>query len=83
MFFRKINFKITSVQDCSYSYKKHPFIAFFDTFLSLNLDDKLFDQPAELLGINLLIAVVLFAAFLVPKYIKEDLQQIFKTVLEA
>ena len=72
--FEKISSKIILIQSCYYLYKKYLFISLFDFFQSLELDDKLSDQPAEPLERNHLLAVVLNTGSSIPKYSKKDLQ---------
>ena len=74
---------MTLVWGCRCPCKKWPSVTFFDSFLSLELGDKLFDQLIGHPGANLPIAIILSIAFLVPKHIKKDLQRIFKIVLEV
>ena len=58
-------------------------IAFFNSFLPLELDNKLFDQLIGLLGANRPVNIIFASISFVLKYIKEDLQRILKTVLEV
>ena len=58
-------------------------VTFFNSFLSLKLDDKLSKQPTGLSKIKLLVTIALVAAINIPKYSEDDLQRIFMTVLEA
>ena len=59
-----------------------PFIAFPDSFPSSKSDDKLSNQLARLLETKPLVNAFA-AAINVPKYSEDDMQWIFKTVLEA
>lgn len=78
-----MSFKITSVQGHDHLHKERPFIALLDSFSSSQSDDKLFDQPDEPQKTIFPIAVIVITAPPVPKYTKEELQQILKPVLEA
>lgn len=80
--FRKICFKMILVQDRGRLCKKRFSIILFDSFSSLKLDDKLFNQSVGPLGANFSIVVNFAIAFPTPKYTKKDIQQIFKIVLE-
>ena len=62
-------------------YRKCPSVALLDFFSLPELGEKLFNQPSRLPGPHF--AIVPTATFLVPKYTKEDLQQILQTVLKA
>ena len=60
-----------------------PFVAPPDSFLPPELDDKLFNQPTRPLETKPPVANTPASATSIPKYSEDDLQQIFKTVLEA
>lgn len=70
-----------SIQDCGRFCKKYPSVALFNSFSSLESDDKLSDQPTRSLKLYLTI-VPTFTLF-VFKYTKKNLQRILKTVLKA
>lgn len=74
---------MTLVQGCNRSCKKHPSVTLADFFSPPKLGVKLFNQPTRLLEANFPIVVVLTTVFSVSKYTEKDLQQIFKTILEA
>lgn len=74
---------MTLVQSYGCPYRKHPSVALSDSFLFPELGDNLSNQSAKPLEINLLIVVVFAIALFIFKYTKEDLQQIFKTVLKV
>ena len=67
---------LVQVYNCFY--KKNFFIAFFDFFPPFGLDDELSNQLASFSSPNL--SVIKLFIF---KYIKKNLQRIFKTVLET
>lgn len=58
-------------------------IAVSNFFKLLELGDELSDQPVKPLRANLPVIVIFIAIFPISKYIKEDLQQIFKTILKV
>ena len=60
-----------------------PFVALPDSFPPSELGNKLFDQPAGLWRGKPLVVIASIAATNISKYSKDDLQKIFKTVLEA
>lgn len=72
-----------SVWGRSYCYRKRLFIALFYSCPLFELGNKLFNQPAGPPGTNLFITIVFATTSPVSKYIKEDLQQILKTILKA
>ena len=78
---------MTSIQGCRRFRRERlfitPFVTFSDFSSPLELDDKLSDQHARPLGIKPPIAVTLVATTNIPKYSEDDLQRIFKAVLEA
>ena len=78
---------MTSVQDRGCPHWERPSVAPSvaspSSFLSSVLDDNISDQLTGPHGANLPIDIVPAAAPPVPKYTKEDLQRIFKTVLEV
>lgn len=74
---------MTSIQDCSRFRQEYFFMVFFNFFLSFESNDQLFDQSARSQRANLLIAIFPTAGLCVPKDIEEDLQRIFKIILEA
>lgn len=74
---------MTLIQGRDHLHRERLSIALFDSFSLFELEDKLFNPFARPLKANLLIAVVLATIFLVFKYIKKDLQGIFKTILEV
>ena len=74
---------MTLVQGHNRLYKKCPFVTLSNYFQSFELGDKFSDQCPRCLDTNHPIAIGLAAAFSILKYTKEDLQQIFKIVLET
>ena len=72
---------MTSIRDRNYLCRERLFKALLDSSPSLESDGKLFNQLAGPLGPYL--AVIPTTIPPISKYTKEDLQQIFKTVLEA
>ena len=72
---------MTLVQDRNHFRIEHLFITLLSFFPTSELNDKLSDQFAGPLGLHLI--VITAAALFSSKYIEEDLQQIFKTVLEV
>ena len=74
---------MTLIEGHSRLRKERSSISLPDYFPILKLDNNMSDQLAEPPRANLLVAVVPSVALPVPKYIKEDLQRIFKIVLEA
>lgn len=67
---------MTSIQDRGCLHQERFFIAFL--VFSLSIKSEFSEQPAGLLGPKFLAA-----AINIPKYSKDKLQQIFKTILEA
>lgn len=53
---------------------KYSFETFFDSFLSFEMNDELFNQLAKLLRANFSIVFSRVISFLVPKYVEKDLQ---------
>lgn len=76
--FRKISFKITSIQGHNYQYRERLFVALCDSSLILGLDDELYNQPARLLKTNFLVVIILAAISLIPKYTKETYNKFFR-----
>ena len=78
---------MTSVQGRGRPHHKHfsaaPSVALLDSSPPSELGDKLSDQPAGPLGTKPPVANAPAIATNIPKYSKDDLQRIFKTVLEA
>ena len=87
VFWKKVSTKMTSLQGCRRLCRERLSIAIFvtppDSSLPPELDDKLSKQPARPSEMKLLIAVPFDAATNIPKYSENDLQRIFKIVLEA
>lgn len=79
----KISFRMTFVQGHGCFCRKSLSVVFSDFFSSLESDDEMSNQPAWYLREDLPIAIVPPTISSIPKYTKENLQQIFKTVLEA
>lgn len=72
---------MTSVQNRGRCRRELLSIAFFDSFLPPQLDNKLSNQiPGPP---RLQLAIVLLATLFVPKYTKKDLQWILKIILEV
>lgn len=72
---------MTLVQGCDCFYRECLFVALLDFSPLFESDDKLSDQPIgppSSPGPNVLVVEPF-----IPKYTKENLQQIFKTVLKA
>ena len=63
--------------------RKRSFVALFNFSLPSVSSDKLSDQPTGFSKTKLSIVVILVTTLTVFKYTEKDLQQIFKTVLEA
>ena len=74
---------MTSVQGRNCLHRECPSVVLSNFFLLLELDDKLSDQPTRPLEPHFPITIVFVAAPSVSKYTKENLQQIFKTILEV
>lgn len=74
---------MTLVWERSHFYKEHFFIAFLDSFLPLELDDKLFNQPAGPQEVNLPVTIVFATVLFTLKYIEKNLEWSFKTVLKV
>lgn len=72
---------MTSIWVYVHLHRKHPFMVFFYFSPLSELNNKLSDQPTRLSGPHL--AIVPTTSLLISMYIKEDLQQILKTVVEA
>ena len=72
---------MTLVQGRSRPCRECPSVALLDS--SPSLESEFFEQPAGYWRAKLLITVVSVTATDVSIYIKNDLQQIFKTILEA
>ena len=91
MFLEEINSKMTPIwsrrylrQEClSIAPFVTPSIALLDSFSPLELVDKLPEQSARPLGAKLPVAVAPITAIDISKYSKNDLQRIFKAILEA
>ena len=80
---KEISFQIILVWSHSYPCIECSSIPLSNFFLPLELEDKFFDKSAGLLKAYFLIVIIPAAISLIPKYNKEDLQQIFMTVLEV
>ena len=77
VFLVETSVKMTSVQGCGCFHWERPSVALSDSFLlPSDLGNKLFDQ-------SIAPAIASATAPAILKYIKEDLQQILKTVLEV
>ena len=78
---------MTLIQGCRCPHQKRlfvaPFIALFDFSPSPKLGNKLFDQLTRLSGMKPLIIVASVFITNIIKYSEDDLQRIFKAVLEA
>ena len=72
------------IQGCNHFHRECLFIVLLNSFLSPQLVNKLSDQSAESLKTNLSITVYIpITICFILIYIEKDLQQIFKTILEA
>ena len=84
MFLEDISFKMTPVQGCKRPRREcpsiAPSIALSDFSLPSNLDNKLSEQLAEPSRRKPPITIAITN---IPRYSKDDLQRIFRTVLEA
>lgn len=63
--------------------REHPSVTFFDFSLPPKLGNQLSNQPAGPLEAKLSVIIIFATTFAVPKYTKEDLQEILKSILEA
>ena len=81
VFLEEISSKMISVWSHGHLRKKHPFESYFDSSLPPESNDELSNQPARFS--RLYLTIVLAIASPIPKYTKEDLQWIFRTILEA
>lgn len=72
---------MTSVQGYGCFYKKYLSVTPLDFFPSYELDNKFSEQPTRHPKPHFCDIIVLATIFFVLKYIKENIQQIFQTVL--
>ena len=79
----EISAKIISIRDRVRICRERLSVPLSDFFLPLELDNNLSDQPVGPPRANLSIIVILTAAPPIPKYNRENLQQILKIILEA
>lgn len=75
---------MTLIWGYGYLHRKYPSVALPNSFLSpFKLRNKLSNQPTRPLRAKFFTTVIFVTASTIFKYIERDLQQIFKTILEA